>query len=117
MAIENALAGVAVKDLDSAVTFYETLIGKTASRPMAEVAEWTFPNGGALQLFRDADRAGASSVTLAVNDIGKTVGELGQRGVAIGERTNSPAVRTARVADLDGNQIVLAQALGAVVAR
>jgi len=43
MPIKNALASLAVKDMDSAVQWYEKLFGRPAdSRPMPEVAEWKF---------------------------------------------------------------------------
>jgi len=47
MSITNALASVAVNDLNSAVQWYEQVLGKPPdSRPMAEVAEWKFERGG-----------------------------------------------------------------------
>jgi hypothetical protein len=40
MKIANAIASVAVKDLNAATPWYEKLIGRPAdSKPMAEVAE------------------------------------------------------------------------------
>ena len=51
MSIMNALASVAVNDLNYAVRWYEKLLGKPPdSRPMAEVAEWKFERGGWLQV-------------------------------------------------------------------
>ncbi len=62
MTVQNALAGVAVKNLEQAVAWYAKLIGRPAdSHPMAEVYEYHFPAGGWLQIFADADRAGKSS--------------------------------------------------------
>ena len=48
MAIENALASVAVKDLDIAVDWYERVLDRPGTNPMPEVAEWRFPRGGCL---------------------------------------------------------------------
>ena len=49
MSIDNALASVAVKDLDMSAAWYGTLLGTQGKRPMPEVAEWTFSGGGGLQ--------------------------------------------------------------------
>jgi predicted enzyme related to lactoylglutathione lyase len=53
MSIKNAIASLAVKDLSSAVQWYETLFGRPAdSRPMAEVAEWKFERGDGCRFMR-----------------------------------------------------------------
>ena len=73
MSIDNALASVAVKDLEAAVTWYEQLFQRPPdSTPMPEVAEWKFPRGGWLQVYQLPDRAGHGSFTLAVSDIEET---------------------------------------------
>jgi hypothetical protein len=47
MAIENVLASVAVKDLNTAVLWYEKVFGRPAdATPMPGLAEWKFPGGG-----------------------------------------------------------------------
>ena len=44
MTIDNALASVAVKNIKTAVQWYENVIGRPAdSAPMPELAEWQFP--------------------------------------------------------------------------
>lgn len=117
MSIDNALAGVAVRDLDAAARWYEQVLGDARKRPMPQVAEWRLPRGGCLQVFADAHRAGKSSVTLVVADIDAEVERLEGLSVAIGKRTATAAVKTAILADPDGNQVVLAQALVDVLAR
>ena len=70
MAIRNALASMAVKDLKLSVSWYEKLFGRPAdSTPMPEVAEWKFPGGGWLQVYAGPERAGGSSCTLAVSNL------------------------------------------------
>jgi len=78
---------------------------------MDGLAEWRSDNGGWLQLFSDHDRAGSASFTLAVSDLDEHVEALRRTGVSIGRMTTSDIVKTATIADLDGNQIVLAEAL------
>ena len=47
MSIDNIVASVAVKDLDSALTWYKNVLGRPPdSTPMPEVVEWKFERGG-----------------------------------------------------------------------
>ena len=109
MSIVNALAGIAVKDIDVAVDWYEQILGP-ASRPMDEVAEWQLPNGGCVQVFEDGNRAGLSSVTLMVEDLDHQIAGLESRGIRIDETSRSDLVDVAIVQDQDGNQVVFAHA-------
>jgi hypothetical protein len=109
MSIVNALAGIAVKDIDAAVIWYEQILGP-ASRPMDEVAEWQLPNGGCLQVFEDGIRAGLSSVTLVVEDLDREIAGLESKGIRIDETSRSALVDLAIVQDHDGNQVVFAHA-------
>ncbi len=109
MSIVNALAGIAVKDIDAAVIWYEQILGP-ASRPMDEVAEWQLPNGGCLQVFEDGIRAGLSSVTLVVEDLDREIAGLESKGIRIDETSRSSLVDLAIVQDHDGNQVVFAHA-------
>ena len=120
MAIDNALAGIAVKDFAKAKPWYERLLDQPSDPlppEMKDLAEWRFARGGCLQLFKDNERAGRSSVTLAVSDLAGQLTALRAMGVRIGKTSETPAVKTAIVNDDEGNQIVFAQALGDAVAR
>ena len=69
MSINDALASVPVNDLRAAEQWYEQLLGRPAdASPMPEVSEWRFPGGGWLQVYESKQRAGAGSVTLAVEN-------------------------------------------------
>lgn len=116
MPIDNALAGVAVKDLDAAVPWYERLLGP-GRRPMTGLCEWTLPRGGCLQVFVDRERAGRSSVTFAVTDMERQLAELAASEIAIVRADRSAAVHIAIVADPDGNQVVFARAFSDALAR
>ncbi len=110
-ALQNALAGVAVKDFDSALAWYERLLNRPADKtPMPGLAEWRFPGGGWLQLFEDGDRAGSSSVTLVENDIESRRLQLSNGGYEIRDESRSDYVAVAVIDDPDGNQIVFAMA-------
>ena len=110
MTINNALAGVAVGKLDSALRWYSKVIGKAPdSRPMPGLAEFSFDKGGWLQIFEDRERVGQSSVTLAVSNLEKHIRELKEQGVDVGDVSQTDYVATAVVKDPDGNQIVFAE--------
>lgn len=118
MSIKNALASVAVNDVQSAASWYEKLFGRPAdSRPMPEVAEWKFEGGGWLQVYQNPDRAGMGSVTLAVSDLDEQVGNLRKLGIAPGEPLKSPKVIVVMIKDPDGNSIAFAQALESTMAH
>jgi len=117
MTVSNVLAGVAVKNLNASTQWYEWIFKRPAdTRPMPEVAEWHFPEGGWLQVFRDEKRAGSSSVTFAVQNLEDELQGLRVQGVTIGKTTDTDMVKTALLADPDGNQIVLAQAKASGIA-
>ena len=107
MSIVNALAGIAVRDIDVAVRWYEKILGP-GSRPMDDLAEWQLPNGGGLQVFEDGRRAGLCSVTLVVEDLDREIAGLESRGIHIHETSRSDLVDVAIVQDQDGNQVVFA---------
>lgn len=110
MAITNALAGIAVDDISEALDFYEMLFGRPAdARPMNDVAEWKLSGGGWVQVFTDADRAGASSLTLIVDDLAEELGRLSLVGLAPVAKAMGDFFKTAKFRDPDGNQIIFSQ--------
>ena len=118
MSIQNSLAGIAVRDLNAATRWYEKLLSKPADqKPMPEVAEWAFPRGGWIQVFRDSDRAGKSSVTFSVSDLKTEVDHLRSLDLSVGDVQESKQVKTLIINDPDGNQLVFAQPLTADMAQ
>jgi predicted enzyme related to lactoylglutathione lyase len=117
MSIDNALANVAVKDLDKAAAWYAKLLGSEGHRPMAEVAESMFPRGGGLQVYAGPERAGHCSFTLVVSNIDEQVRKLESMGVDTSQRSTSDRVKTLMVSDPDGNSIAFAQAMDPTLAR
>lgn len=118
MSIKNALASVAVKDLNAAVRWYEKLLGRPAdSRPMAELAEWKFERGGWLQVYQGTERIGLCSVTLAVDEIEEERSSLARLGIPAGEPVRSANVNVLMIKDPDGNSIAFAQALTSTIAQ
>ena len=111
MSIMNALASVAVRDLSSATKWYEKLLGRTASRPMPEVAEWSFQRGGWLQVYQLPERAGAGSFTLAVSSMEEQIARLEKLNIDTSQRTSGEKVKTLMITDPDGNHIAYAEAM------
>lgn len=111
MAIQNAIASLAVTDLTHSVKWYRELFGREPdSRPTSELAQWTFPQGGQLQVYRLPERAGRGSVTLAVDDIKAHAGQLKERGIAASKPSGNANDEVIMIKDPDGNSIALAQA-------
>lgn len=105
MPIANALASLALHDLDASTAWYETLLGP-GSKPMPEVVEWQLPGGGGLQVYTAPERAGRGSCTLIVDDIDAIASELRRSGIAPdAEPTRNDRVDTVMIEDPDGNSI------------
>jgi hypothetical protein len=114
----NALASVAVTDLNSAVQWYEKILGKPPdSRPMPEVAEWTVERGGWLQVYKLPSRAGSGSVTLSVSNIDDQVAELNKLGIDTSQRSLVGKVKTLMISDPDGNHNAFAEAIDPSMAQ
>lgn len=116
MNFKNALAAVAVKNFEALTAWYETLVGRPPDiRPMEHVAAWQFPGGGWIEVFRDPDRAGFSTVILAVVSLESQLEAL--KGLAIPFKIVSPSDigEVAIINDPEGNQIVFAGPLTGVL--
>jgi predicted enzyme related to lactoylglutathione lyase len=118
MSFDNAIASLAVKDLASASTWYEALLGRTAdSTPTPEVAEWKFPRGGWLQIYQLPERAGSGSCTLAVSDIEEVVARVEKLSIDASQRSSDAQLKTLMIVDPDGNHIAFTEALDKTMAR
>lgn len=76
---------------------------------MAGLVEWHFPDGGAIQLVEDADRAGRCLLTLQVDDLSRELTSLRERGLDPGELDDQTSDKVMFVAlpDPEGNAITL----------
>ena len=117
MSIVNAIASVAVRDLNTAIKWYEALFRKAPTKPMPEVAEWSFERGGWLQVYQLPERAGSGSCTLAVSNIDEEAARLKQLNIDTSHRTSTEKVKTLMIKDPDGNSIALAEATDPSLAR
>jgi hypothetical protein len=112
MPISNALASLAVHDLRSAERWYERLFGRPAdSTPMPEVSEWKFSGGGWLQVYENRQRAGAGSVTLAVDSVNEQIAALEKLELDPGQPMVTKVVKVIMIKDPDGNSIAFAETI------
>lgn len=85
MSVNRVLAGVAVADIDGALTWYERLFGRPADAlPMEGLTEWHVPSGAVVQLVADRERAGRSLLTLHFDDLEHELGVMRERGLNVG---------------------------------
>jgi predicted enzyme related to lactoylglutathione lyase len=116
-AYKNVFASVAVRDLDSAVKWYEKLFNRPPSRPMPKVAEWSFERGGSLQVYQLPERAGSGSFTLVVTSVEEHVTQLTKLNIDTSERTLGDRIRTVMITDPDGNHIAFAEPIDSSLAQ
>jgi hypothetical protein len=118
MAIKNALASLAVTDISAAISWYSKLFDRAAdTQPMPNLAEWKFPNGGWLQIYQGAERAGKGSVTLSVDYLEGHISALQKLGIDTQDYATNAQVKTLMIKDPDGNSIALAQAIHSQMAH
>jgi glyoxylase I family protein len=113
MAIDGVLAGIAVDDFASALTWYERLLGRPAdAAPMEGLVEWHLSESGGIQLIHDEDRAGLSYATLLVTSLDDHLAALKAEGIPVGPTRGTPGlVKAATVTDREGNRITFAEDL------
>ena len=118
IAIDNALASMAVNDIARAIQWYTALFGRGPdTTPMPSLGEWKFSRGGWLQVYQLPERAGYGSCTLAVSDLEKVAAHVQHLGIDATRGAESPAVKTLMIKDPDGNSIAFAEALQPGLAR
>lgn len=118
MPIQNAIAGLAVRDLKLSARWYERLLGRAPdSRPMPNLAEWQFDRGGWLQIYQLPDRAGKGSVTLSVSDLEEQIGYLYRCGIEAGQPMQTGKVKAVMIKDPDGNSIAFTEATDPNIAQ
>jgi predicted enzyme related to lactoylglutathione lyase len=111
MSITNALASVAVKDLSSAVQWYQRLFGRPPDSEQPEVAGWQFKQGGWLQIYKNAERAGYGSLTLAVTSLDEQIADLRKRGIDTGRQMITANGRVVMIKDQEGNSIAFVETI------
>jgi catechol 2,3-dioxygenase-like lactoylglutathione lyase family enzyme len=111
MPYTEVFAGIAVRDRDAAIAFYERLLGAPPTMlPNDDEAAWQLTRGGWLYVLRDADRAGRAVVTLLVDDLDERLAKAAARGIELGPvDIVAGSVRTTWITDPDGNRVQIGQ--------
>src|SRR5688500_15277799 len=110
MAINTVMAQLIVSDLEASMRFYEAVFGREPdAKPMEGLAEWHFAGAGAVQVFREPERAGKSGVTINVTDLDAQIAALDAAGVEHDPPVDATYVRLITLADPDRNRIVFTQ--------
>ena len=81
-----------------------------------ELAEWAFPQGGGLQVYRGPERAGNGSFTVSVTDIKAVIKNLSAIGIEANLLPSTNYAKTVMIKDPDGNSIAFAEKVGTAVA-
>ena len=100
-------AGLAVSAFDSALRWYESLLGTPPSSfPHATEAVWELAESRYLYIVQKPDRAGHGLVMLFVEDLDVYVGHIAARGLEpVKDETYDGGVRKVTFRDQDGNEV------------
>ena len=110
MALTTFFAQVACSDLGTSKAWFETIFDRPFdAAPMDGLVEWHHGDSAGLQLFRQPDNAGHTTLTLLVDDLSGERDRLTDAGMQVGEIERADTVDIVRMDDPDGNLVVLAQ--------
>lgn len=112
--IDLTLAQAAVTDIEVSELWYRSVFGSPPdTRPMDGLIEWRFAPTHGVQIFRDAERAGGSTIIVGPRGFDEVVARLDGEGIDHSGIQPGGGVRLVTLADPDGNQIVLLDAQAA----
>ena len=102
----SLFAGIRVRDLAAARSWYERLLGDPSFFPNESEVVWTLADDRHVYIQEDADRAGDGLVTVIVADLDALMREIDVRGLQPAEIETYPnGVRKAIYRDGDGNEV------------
>ncbi|SDC80575.1 hypothetical protein SAMN05660690_2627 [Geodermatophilus telluris] len=108
MTVTRVLAQATVADLDRAERWYTALFGRGPdNRPMEGLLEWRLTDSAGVQVWREPERGGHSTVVLAVDDLDAVAAGLSAAGTAHDGPEPGGGARLLRLADPDGNRVVV----------
>ena len=112
MSINVLFAGIPVAELDSAIEWYERLLGGPPDMTPNEIERtWRLTDESWVYVVTDPERAGNALVTVMVDDLDERLAGIKARGIEPDEiREISEKVRKAVFTDPEGNQIGIGQA-------
>lgn len=109
--IHRLLAGCTVTDSDRAEAWYTRLFDRAPdARPMDGLIEWHLGDTFGVQVWRNPDRAGSSSLVLGETDLDAAAAHLTVAGIDHDGPQPGGGARLVQIHDPDGNIIVFAGA-------
>ncbi|MGX5653608.1 VOC family protein [Geodermatophilus nigrescens] len=110
MDFTDLFAGVRVRDITTARTWYERLLGsEPAFLPNDVEAVWAVGEHRWLYLLEDAPKSGAALVTIMVADLDATAEAIRQRGIEPTGLEDYGEARKYVFHDPDGNEVGIGQ--------
>ena len=102
----HLFAGLRVRDFQTALPWYERLLGEPSFFPHATEAVWTLADDRSVYVVEHAAGAGSSVVTVFVDDLDAQMVAIAARGLEPDEIETYPNdVRKAIYRDPDGNEV------------
>ncbi len=99
-------AGLRVRDVRSACSWYEQLLGERSFVPNETEVVWTLADERSIYIKEDPESAGGGLVLVWVDDLDAVVDEIVARGLEPASReTLSNGVRKVTFFDADGNEV------------
>lgn len=99
-------AGIAVRDHDAALGFYERLLGPVTFRAHATESVWDIAEQRSIYVNEEPEVAGGSRLLLMIVDLDAKLAELAERGLEPAlDETYANGVRKVTFRDPDGNEI------------
>ena len=107
---DSVVSVVTVKDYAAARAWYSQLLGEPASEHEPGAGEWKI-GGTWLRVTEDPSRAGHAIAVLMTQDLAGQIVACKEHGMSVGETQDFGFMRLAIVADLDGNQLQMIEAV------
>ncbi|AGZ44683.1 VOC family protein [Actinoplanes friuliensis] len=96
-----------VTDPETAVGWYTRLLGRDPDeRPMEGLTEWHLTSTFGVQVWKDTDRAGRSTMVVDESDLDELADRLNREGIDHPGIQGATSSRVLTVTDPDGNTIV-----------
>lgn len=110
-AITAVIPVMPVKDFEMALAWYTKLLGRAPDlMPMEGVAEWQLADSAFVQLSQDEQRAGATSLVIAVENVDTQRDTLVAEGFSVSDIEEYPdVVKLMVLPDPEGNEITFVQ--------
>lgn len=106
--ITRVLAQATVTDLERAQSWYDRLFDRTPdANPMPGLLEYHLGDSFGVQVWREPDRAGRSSIVLSESDLDAAAARLRDAGITDADAESISAGRALQLTDPDGNRVVL----------